>query len=357
MNAWFRKVDATLTERRLAVSVGLVVLILASAGLMYLAFSGALRKAPTMHTIFGAASTSTVNLVPRRLDGVLVPEGEDALPTYAVMIENHPDARPLSGISQASAVIEAPVEGGITRFVALFDATSTVQEIGPVRSARPYFVEWAHGWKSVYAHVGGSPDAIQLLNGLAGIVNLDEMHKSSAFWRSDERRAPHNAYTRIDLLNAAVNTMGATTSSAAVAWRFDQSTSTKMGDQKTIRIPYGGSYNVVWKFNKDTGLYTRYQAGAAQGDKDGAPVQADNVVVMKTDASVLDAVGRLKIRTTGGGEAIVYHHGNKYVGRWSRGMNDPIRFSGLSGTDLLLKPGKTWVEVTTDDVTFAGLEK
>lgn len=351
-----KALDEALTRSRLLVAGGIVVLGLASVGLLYLSLSGVLRKTvvkkPT-HTV----TSSTVELIARRLDGVSVPKGEEALPVMAVMVENYPDARPLSGLSKASVVIESPVEGGITRFIALFDATSTVNEIGPVRSARPYFVEWARGWRAMYAHVGGSPEAISLLNTFSNFINVDEMRQGRAFWRSSDRSAPHNAYTSTDLLRTAMNESGVTSSSAPVAWHFDQSTSTETGDQKTLRVPYGGTYNVTWKFDKDSRTYTRSQAGVMEQDKDGETVQAENVVVMKTQASVLDTVGRLRIRTTGGGEAVVYRMGKKYIGRWSRGINEPIRFVSASGSDILLTPGRTWIEVTTDDKTFAGLEK
>ncbi len=86
------------------------------------------------------------------------------------------------------------------------------------------------------------------------------------------------------------------------------------------------------------------------------PIYATNVVVIKTDSQVLDDAGRLRLRTTGGGEAVVYRDGKKLVGRWRRATGDAIAFTGTDGVDLMLRAGNTWIEVATDDRVFAGLE-
>jgi hypothetical protein len=141
-----------------------------------------------------------------------------------------------------------------------------------------------------------------------------------------------------------------------VTWHFqDAVSSTDRGDVFTVKIPYGGSFNVTWKYDADRGVYSRFQAGQAQTDRDATAVESENVIVIKTDASVLDAVGRLKLRTTGSGSAIVYRDGKKFVLRWRRGIGEPIKFEGTDGAEFILNRGRTWIEVTTDDRIFAGL--
>ena len=142
-------------------------------------------------------TTTARELVPRMLDGVQVPFEEAALQPFAVMVENSPDAWPLAGLAKANLVIEAPVEGSITRFLAVIDATTTVDQIGPVRSARPYFVDFANGLQAVYAHVGGSPEALSLIHVLSSFRNLDEFSSGKYFWRSSKRAMPHNTYTEL----------------------------------------------------------------------------------------------------------------------------------------------------------------
>lgn len=345
---------------RSRLAIGAVLVLLLSVGLFYLVITGRTRKA-SITAVPSAFATSTDpaaegTLVPRRLDGVLVPVGQEAFAPRAVMVENMVDARPLSGLSKANLAIESPVEGGITRFVLFFDATTTVEEVGPVRSARPYYIDWVIGWHGSYFHVGGSPEAMDKIRAASAFTNVDEMGAGRYFWRSDARYAPHNTYTKKALMDEAVLARGSSSSTAPVAWHFiDQASSTDRGDVRTINVAYGGSYNVSWKFDKERDVYVRWQGKKQQFDKDGSAVESDNVVVIKTDEQVLDDKGRLKVRTTGSGEAVAYRDGNKYVLHWRRSPGEPIRLESTDGTEFLFNRGTTWIEVTTDDSVFAGL--
>lgn len=364
MDEILKKIQAVMgrAERfRWQIAGGAVLLLLLSFGLFWFAISGAGRSGSdiVVNATSTEATTTASALVPRKLDGVLVPVGGDALPPRAVMVENHPDARPLSGLSRANVVIEAPVEGGITRFMLLFDATTTIEEVGPVRSARPYYVEWAQGWHASYFHVGGSPDALALLtSGMKNITNIDQFYNGPYFWRDGNRFAPHNVYTKKSLMDDIVTQKVPSSTTAVTAWHFqDAATGTDRRDVKTISVPYGGLFNVVWNFDADTGRYTRKEAGTVQKDRDGSVVMADNVVVLLTDQKILDDYGRLQVRTTGSGDAIAYRDGKKFPIRWSRASGEPIRFTSSDGSEFLFDRGQTWIEVTTDDVTFAGLTK
>ena len=352
------------------VAIGAVLLLLVSIGLLYLILTGRLRGYQSPVVVASTeGTTTTIPFVPRRLDGMLVPTGEEAFAPRAVMIENHPDARPLSGLSKAQVVIEAPVEGGITRFMAFFDATTTVAEVGPVRSARPYFVEWAKAWNAVYFHVGGSPDALDLIKsyGLAYFTNVNEMRAGQYFWHDGTRFMPHNTYTSHEVMSRAAedalemrklvqSNLTLDVSTMPIAWHFqDAATTSNRGDVLTVRVPYGGNYNVTWKFDREAGTYKRFQSGVLQIERDGATVETENIVVMRTDEKVLDAVGRLQIRTIGSGDALLYRDGNKYTMRWRRSPGEPIKFVGIDGAEFLLTRGRTWIEVTTDDRVFAGL--
>jgi len=345
---------------RWQIAGGAVLLILISIGLFWMAISGNSRPATNQPDIaVPAFVTTTESLVPRKLDGVLVPRGQEALLPRAVMVENHPDARPLSGISAASIVFEAPVEGGITRLMALYDPTSTVEEIGPVRSARPYYVEWAQGFHASYFHVGGSPDALTLLgSGLKNITNLDQFFNGPSFWRDNVRFAPHNVYTSKELMDPLVARKVATGTIAVTSWHFqDAATTTDRGDALTINVKYGGSFNVQWTFDKERGVYVRKDGGTIQKDRDGTAIEAENIVVIRTDQQILDSYGRLKVRTTGSGQAIAYRDGKKFPIRWIRASGEPIQFASTDGSEFLFTRGRTWIEVTTDDIIFGGLEK
>ncbi len=358
-----------LLRRRLKWSVPLVTLLVlgASVGLFFLIVSGKLRVNNGSHTPSASASSTawllqpgastSTQLVPRALDGVLVPIGQEMFVPRGVMIDNQIAARPQSGLSQTSLVIESPVEGGITRLLAFFDATTTPPEIGPVRSSRPYFIDWAQGWHAMYFHVGGSPDALNHLQALGKTFgNVDQIASALYFWRSPKRSAPHNVYTNQPFMTQALIDGGLATSTSVVAWHFvDASTSTMSAHVSSINVGYPGDARVTWKFDPSTNLYRRSQGGKKQNDSDGTPLEAHNVIVIETDGQVLDEKGRLSVRTIGSGSAIAYRDGNRYAVRWSRIANEPIRFEFDDGSEFLFDRGNTWIEVTTNDLMFAGL--
>lgn len=291
------------------------------------------------------AVSSTTDLVARGLDGVLVaPEAAHLVP-YAVMIDNHPDARPQSGLASASLVYEIPVEGGLTRFMAVFDASSTVEQIGPVRSARLYFEEYAKGLNAVYAHVGGSPEALEQAKAWPGFRDLNEFYNGSTFWRSKSRVAPHNVYTKIEFLREA-NVKKKWSLGSFVPWKYTDeivTTSTKRSVLPTISYP--AELPIVWSYNGLTGLYERKDGKVLKKDLDETMVAAANVLVLETEGSTIDDYGRLKIRTTGKGAVTVYRDGKEFHGLWKRVDGEQMRFETVDGADILLRRGPTWVQV------------
>ncbi|MFZ2803956.1 MAG: DUF3048 domain-containing protein [Patescibacteria group bacterium] len=345
--------------------LGAVLILAASVALFWFAVSGKARKTSSPSVVLAATSTdetvtSTPDLVPRSLDGVLVPVEQANLQPFAVMVENYIDARPLSGPAEANLAFEFPVEGGITRFMLVFDATSTVDQIGPVRSARPYFVDMADSLNAVYAHVGGSPQALANITTLQaqGFRNLDQFANGKYFWRSDTRVAPHNAYTRMDLLNQA-DAAKSWKAGSFHGWSYKEdyplvatATTVARGEDPGPKILYGGSYNVSWSYDRDSNMYVRSEGGALEKDLDGAQVKAKNVVVLETDDSVIDSDGRLNIRTTGKGKAELFHDGREDEITWSRSTGLSLQFQSLDGSDVLFDRGTTWVEVVTNPAMY-----
>jgi hypothetical protein len=292
-------------------------------------------------------STGAAQETGRDLDGVIVAPAATSLQPYAVMVETMIDARPMSGIAQANLVVEAPVEGGIMRLMAVYDASTTVDKIGPVRSARPYYVEWAKSLNAVYAHVGGSPEALNRISGLADFRNLDEMANGQFFWRSKDRSAPHNAYTSTDLLHQAA-TDKKWQPEKFLSWTYDSVPTIEAGDVTEISIPYGGAGNVKWKYDKAEDKYWRTMGTKPHTDSDGTQVSAKNILVVLTEQRVLDDYGRLSIRTAGLGKAIFYRNGYAQEAQWIRDAGTFIRLQTPDGRPVSFARGTTWVEIVTD---------
>lgn len=288
--------------------------------------------------------TPTVYTGPRHpLTGARVEENVQPA-VYAVVIENATDARPQDGVDKAFLVMEAPVEGDITRWLAFFSADEEVEELGPVRSARLYFVQWATDWDALFAHVGGSPESLALIRSV-GTHDLDEFFNTSTFWRSRRRAAPHNVYTESVRLAAAWDRIVGRDVSY---WPFlFEEMLPNVDALQTTNVSFGNRfYDVSWQFDPETNRFTRFQNGAAHAMRDGSLIEVSNVIVMFTDVSVIDAEGRKRIRTEGTGDALLMRAGSQEEVEWRRDASDTrTHFVFKDGEEATLVPGKTWIHV------------
>jgi hypothetical protein len=333
---------------------GAAFLFFVSVGLLIYAVVPHTMKPVVQFQTNVSAQATTTSLFARALDGVYVESASSTnLLPFAVMVENSADAWPLSGPAKANLVFEAPVEGSITRFMLVFDSasSSTVDQIGPVRSARPYYVDFANGIGSLYAHVGGSPEALTMLRSLTPRVeDLNEFFNGRYFWRAGSRYAPHNTYTSVEQLNRAVS------NTQAIAFPFaswDYSDKIFVSSTVTsIQVPYQGIYRASWAYDASIRSYRRSQNGYEQKDADGSTVDVSNVVLLLTDSQVLDEIGRLKIRTTGMGKALLFRDGTVQTGVWRRSDGEHLRFETDDGRDMLFARGKTWISILTSEEAF-----
>lgn len=284
----------------------------------------------------------------RLLDGVAVDdETKINLPLFAVQIENMVDARPLSGVSGASLVYETLAEAGITRLLAIYTADNDVSEIGPVRSARPYFLDWAEEFGALYAHSGGSPEALRTVLQY-DILDLNEFANGRFFWRSKSRYMPHNLYTSVELLNDAFTAKEGEVKNFT-PWQFKDEIGfdARPTEEGRAKIYFSTkTYEVGWQYDRETNDYLRYQAGVIQQDRGGAEVRAKNIIVQFTGVIVLDDVGRKKIDTIGEGEAIIFQDGIRIDGTWQKeARGERTKFFDAASAEIKFNPGVTWVEV------------
>jgi len=287
----------------------------------------------------------------RTIDGLPAPAGGENSPVYAVIVENNVDARPLSGLARASLVYEAPVEGGITRFLAIFSADEKVPEIGPVRSARPYFIDFGEEFGGIFAHVGGSDAALDQLGAeKKNLVDLNQYFKSEYFWRDEKRYAPHNVYTSSELLAAANKKLGVPPP-AYDGWLFKADLPLDRRPEKNeiaVDSPMS-AYRIEWIYDRAHNNYLRYEGGKIQKDKNGPVVRAKNVIILKTEIEIIDAITRRAIRTAGEGEATVFRDGEAISARWKKeGMTSRLKFYDSNGDEILFNTGPTWIEIVSN---------
>jgi hypothetical protein len=295
-----------------------------------------------------AAETPAAPMVRRAIDGLPLAAAADDTGYFAVTVENMIEARPLSGLAAAALVIEAPVEGGITRFLAVYPAAATVGKIGPVRSARPYFVEWSREFGALYAHVGGSPDALKILNA-ASPRSLNQFFWGKYFWRDAGRQMPHNVYTSVELL-AGGNSARYGSQAAALprSWKFKEEAALeeRPAASPDIVVDYSTpTYRAAWKYDRARNIYRRYQNDSLQRDDAGADIQAKNVLVQFAKVVVLDEAGRRSIQTAGQGPALAAVDGRTISATWKSLVDGRTRFYDDQGVEITFNAGPTWIEV------------
>ncbi len=292
----------------------------------------------------------------------LAEEMKDVPQVYGVMIENSADAWPLSGVEDAFLVIEAPVEGNIPRFLAFFSDEQSVERIGPVRSARPYYLDWAEEFSSLYVHVGGSPQALSLLAANESLSDLNEFYQGEYFWRDHTRYAPHNAYTSTELLAQGAQEMKMTMPMYD-AWMFTDDAVLDDRGQESASLNWsdGSLYDVAWRYQQEENVYLRMQGKQEVTSADGDNVDAANIIVLETDIEVIDAVGRRSIETLGEGKAIVFQNGTHIDATWKKNdASERSRFYDReTGEEISFVAGKSWIEVVDNlgDVTISFQEE
>lgn len=279
------------------------------------------------------------------LTGIQVPdEATTKRQVTAIMIENSPDARPQSGLKDAGVVFEAVAEGGITRFIALYQE-SRPGLIGPVRSVRPYYVEWAAAFDPAVAHIGGSARALQMIRGGGYGVDLDQFFNAGTYWRATDRYAPHNVYTNFDKLDALTSAKGKTTSSFTFAPRVDEKKSAQP-NATSINIGVSSGYYVVdYTYDPASNSYIRKEGGANHVDREGGQIQPKVVIAMKVNMTLGFEDGyREQIDTVGNGQAFIFQNGTVTEATWTKA--DPksqLKFTGPDGKEIPLNRGQTWI--------------
>jgi len=270
------------------------------------------------------------------------------------MVDDLSPARPQSGFSAASVVWHAPAEGGIPRYMLVFQE-QVPGNVGPVRSARLYFVLWAAEWKALYAHVGGSPQALARLrtDGRGKLVyDADQFRFGPPyFWRIKTRYAPHNMYTNGKQLRRIAKARGAADGPLKPAWRFDW-------DKPLAERPVGGRIAVSYLANKirydydrksNSYLRTVSKEGKQRDADTGERVAPKNVVVMVVRFGPLSdgsPKNRLEADLIGKGTAWIATNGTTIKGTWRKRSNtDPTRFYDAKGDPVTLTVGQTFIQV------------
>ena len=273
---------------------------------------------------------------------------------YVVMVDNHPDAYPQSGMDNAAMVYEALAEFGITRFMVVYVPGSSpeAKAIGPVRSARLYFVQWAMGLKGVYAHAGGSPNGLALAQTTKEILNLDALRRDGTayFTRSTKRFAPHNLYTSTASLAAAtLKNKAVDLDNKDIGYLYkDELAAEKRPTSQAFSYYFLYKEELAgWTYDATSNSYlrTRRTKPAVEATT-GKRLNAKNVVVIevKERKIVGDPKGRIEQDVVGSGVGMLFQDGSATAITWKKETaSAPLHFYLKDGSEVQFNRGQIWV--------------
>lgn len=269
-----------------------------------------------------------------------------------VMLDNQYLARPQAALAEADVVYEILAEGLITRYMAVFYGTYP-DHIGPVRSARPYFIEKAYEFDPYYVHVGGSMQALSDIRKYQ-LADIDGL-TSGAFWRENHKKIPHNMYTSSESIIKDATRLGyADTKPFSFLNFYDEFTIIEGKDATDITFVYKEpvksdsiGYYTSYKYNDEKHLYFRYTNGDAHVDENTKEeLTCTNILVQYAKTVVLDNEGRLDVDLITTGKGKYYSAGKVMDVTWSKKTVDSkTDFFDLKGNPITLNPGVTWFQI------------
>lgn len=270
---------------------------------------------------------------------------------YAVMIDNHDTARH-AGLQESYLNYEIIVEGGLTRIMALFKDKDT-SLIGPIRSSRHYFLDYAMENDAIYAHFGWSDrakDDIETLgiNNMNGITNA-----SKAYWRDRTIAAPHNVYTSMENLGEQATSLGYTKESSD--WlllnysekNIDLSKKEDMSVANNVSIKYSYYHTTSYVYDADLKVYKRSMNGVEHKDKvTGNVYTTKNIIIEQMDNYSFDSYGRQDLENIGSGEGYYITNGYSVPITWAKdSRSGKTTYTLKDGTKLKVNDGNTWVQI------------
>lgn len=297
------------------------------------------------------------------LNGIKISKERLKQRPICVMFDNFFDARPQASLEMADIMYEALVEGNITRYMGVFQSQEPAL-IGPVRSARPYFLRLALEYDALYVHVGGSEDAksdIKRLNvpDIDGLYAPDEI-----LWREKHRKAPHNTYASFKSLNKWADKMKYRKDYKLESWKFAYPEENKevKKNAKEFKIIYKEpvkgdpkGYYSGFKYDEKNGYYLRYVNGEPHVDEvSKEQLKAYSIIVQRADTQTLDNEGRLAVDLVGKGNGYYFHNGMMQEIKWEK-KSDAARTEYMTetGEELIFIPGALWIQIIPNSLDLA----
>lgn len=277
----------------------------------------------------------------------------------AIIIENHPAARPQVGLDKASIIYEVITEGGITRFMAVY-GPKDADKVGPVRSLRTFFLDWAFSYNAIISHVGGNIDALDRV-GPEGALDLDQFGLGEkAYWREPQagKAIEHTMFTSTEKLYQAAQEKGYEMKANFTALKFldPKDFTVNQSTRQTITIDFSSpSYKVNYEYDPINNNYPRSLAGSLHRDREtGNQLAPTNIIIQEVSrAQTLTRINEESwtFTTLGEGKAKVFYGGKAIEATWKKqDLKSRTKFYDSSGREIEFLPGLFWYEIVPPDV-------
>lgn len=290
-----------------------------------------------------------------KLTGLPVEKKDVDRRPVAVMINNIKKALPQYGISQAKIIYEALAEGGITRLLAVFEDVSDISQIGTIRSARPYYLDFAQGLDAVYIHLGGSEEAYrQMKRRGMDAFDLIQGRNNSFYWRDKERIRnagyEHSVFTSGEKLTEMINRDDVRmTSDSQPAFKFGSETEYSGTDATDVSVKFSSYKTGTYTYDRENKVYRIGQYGKAHMDAlENVQLAFKNVFILNINSYVIsgDTAGRLAFDTVGSGNGTYIVNGTATKITWKKASNSaPFKFYTSDGGELAVVPGDSYIAV------------
>lgn len=376
----------TSLQKSLAVSIVAIILFAVSTTVSYSVFSqlkqgggaGLVTSIPGPATqVYESPDEPKTESCP--LDGSmhtkLARESWEKRRPLAVMIENHTESRPQSGLSSANVVYETVAEGGITRFMAVYYCNLSDIQVGPVRSARTYFLDWLGEYDSLYAHVGGAntPGPADALGQIIkyGVKDLNQFSIGfPTFWRDYQRlgravATEHTMYSTTQKLWevgskrgwVATDQSGKKWSDSFVPWKFKDDAASDQVPVSKVDVGFWqgyADYGVSWDYDKSCNCFKRKNGGTVHNDlNNNQQLSAKNVVVQfERESRANDGYegnAHLLYGTIGSGKALIFQDGKVIEGKWVKPSRTArTKYVDSKGVEVSFNRGAIWIETVPE---------
>lgn len=340
-----------------------IVILLLTLIFVVSIFSGCGKSKETTANV--PAQESTTAVTPTQAPETTViptpePEPEDTLVPiekgvrpYAVMIDNEGvRVLPQGGLDRAQIIYEIIVEGGETRLMPVFWGVDPAM-IGPVRSARHYFLDYALEHDAIYVHYGQSPQALNDIKTLK-VTTINGLYiGKKAFWDiTKDRNNWQDTYTSMEKLKAyAENIKYRTTTEKEPVFEYNADRIEPVSEEKAVEIElkYSSAYTSGFKYDEKSRMYLRYRKGEPQMERvSGEQLKVENIIIqiIRTSSISGDLKGRMEVQTVGKGKGYYITEGKKVDINWSKASRSkPTIYTLKDGTPLKLNPGQTWIQI------------